>query len=82
MSLLTFCSTPRTLAECRDEGYTHHQLYNLVKRGFIVNLNRKDDWGRVQRGKGLFVVADPSERIGGTEFDLRTVTTTLTTAWR
>jgi hypothetical protein len=31
-----------------------------VKRGELVNQNRKDAWGRIRRGAGLFTVAAPA----------------------
>jgi len=44
--------------ECEAEGYTRDQVYAAVKRGELVNQNRRDAWGRIRRGAGLFTVAD------------------------
>ena len=60
MSLSDFCAIPRTMAEIESEGFTRHQVYGAVKRGELVNQNRKDAWGRTRRGAGLFTVAAPA----------------------
>lgn len=59
MTLAEFCALPRTMAEIENEGFTRHQVYGAVKRGELVNQNRKDAWGRIKRGAGLFTVAAP-----------------------
>ena len=60
MILADFCGIPRTMAEIEPEGFTRHQVYGAVKRGELVNQNRKDAWGRIRRGAGLFTVAVPA----------------------
>ncbi len=61
MSNLTeFCEIPRTMYEIEAEGFTRDMVYGAVKRGELVNQNRKDAWGRVRRGAGLFTVAAPA----------------------
>ena len=60
MSLAEFCALPRTLAEIENEGFTRDQVYGAVKCGELVNQNRKDAWGRIRRGAGLFTVAAPA----------------------
>lgn len=61
MSNLTdFCALPRTMYELEAEGFTRDQVYGAVKRGELVNQNRKDAWGRIRRGAGLFTVAAPA----------------------
>ena len=78
MTITNFCTSPRTMAEIVDEGYTKDMVYNAVKKGALVNLNRKDLWGRIRRGKGLFQIANESERVNKTSFD----TSGLAGAWR
>lgn len=58
MTLMQFCEIPRTMHECEAEGYTRDQVYAAVKRGQLVNQNRRDAWGRIRRGAGLFTVAE------------------------
>lgn len=60
MTLADFCALPRTMAEIENEGFTRDQVYGAVKRGELVNQNRKDAWGRIRRGAGLFTVAAPA----------------------
>jgi hypothetical protein len=60
MTLTDFCAIPRTMTEIENEGFTRHQVYGAVKRGELVNQNRKDAFGRVKRGAGLFTVAAPT----------------------
>ena len=60
MTLAEFCALPRTMAEIETEGFTRDQVYGAVKRGELVNQNRKDAWGRIRRGAGLFTVAAPA----------------------
>jgi hypothetical protein len=48
------------MAEIENEGFTRDQVYGAVKRGELVNQNRKDAWGRIRRGAGLFTVAAPA----------------------
>jgi hypothetical protein len=45
---------PKTMRELMADGWTRDQVYNAVKRGELVNLNRLDAWGRIRRGPGLF----------------------------
>ena len=59
-NLADFCAIPRTMYELEAEGFTRDQVYGAVKRGELVNQNRKDAWGRVKRGAGLFTVAAPA----------------------
>ena len=59
-NLAEFCALPRTMYELEAEGFTRDQVYGAVKRGELVNQNRKDAWGRVKRGAGLFTVAAPA----------------------
>lgn len=68
MTITNFCTQPRTMAEIVGEGYTKDMVYNAVKKGALVNLNRKDSWGRIRRGKGLFQIANESERVNKTPF--------------
>jgi len=51
MTLTNFCETPRTMVEIEAEGFTRDQVYGAVKRGELVNQNRKDAWGRIKRGE-------------------------------
>ncbi len=60
MILADFCALPRTMPEIEAEGFTRDQVYGAVKRGELVNQNRKDAWGRIRRGAGLFTVAAPA----------------------
>ena len=60
MTLADFCALPRTMAEIEAEGFTRDTVYGAVKRGELVNQNRKDAWGRIRRGAGLFTVAAPA----------------------
>lgn len=59
-NLADFCALPRTMYELEAEGFTRDQVYGAVKRGELVNQNRKDAWGRIRRGAGLFTVAAPA----------------------
>ena len=59
MTLIDFCEIPRTMVEIEAEGFTRDQVYGAVKRGELVNQNRKDAWGRIKRGAGLSTVAAP-----------------------
>jgi hypothetical protein len=59
-SLTDFCAIPRTMHEIEAEGFTRDMVYGAVKRGELVNQNRKDAWGRTRRGAGLFTVAAPA----------------------
>ena len=59
-NLSEFCEIPRTMHELEAEGFTRDMVYGAVKRGELVNQNRKDAWGRVRRGAGLFTVAAPA----------------------
>jgi hypothetical protein len=46
--------------EIEAQGFTRDMVYGAVKRGELVNQNRKDAWGRTRRGAGLFTVAAPA----------------------
>jgi hypothetical protein len=59
-NLSEFCEIPRTMHELEAQGFTRDMVYGAVKRGELVNQNRKDAWGRVRRGAGLFTVAAPA----------------------
>jgi hypothetical protein len=72
-NLAEFCALPRTMFELEAEGFTRDQVYGAVKRGELVNQNRKDAWGRVKRGAGLFTVAAPAATYDATA---------LVDAWR
>jgi hypothetical protein len=72
-NLAEFCALPRTMYELEAEGFTRDQVYGAVKRGELVNQNRKDAWGRVKRGAGLFTVAAPAATYDATA---------LVDAWR
>jgi hypothetical protein len=55
MNVIDFCETPRTMAEVLDAGFTRDQIYNSVKNGKLVNLTRRDAWGRTTHNRpGLF----------------------------
>ena len=56
-NLAEFCALPRTMYELEAEGFTRDQVYGAVKRGELVNQNRKDAWGRIRRGAGLHLQA-------------------------
>jgi hypothetical protein len=53
--LQDFCQEPRTMQELVDAGFTHHNVYNAVKRRELCNTKATDGWGRRQRGKGLYL---------------------------
>jgi hypothetical protein len=72
-NLAEFCALPRTMYELEAEGFTRDQVYGAVKRGELVNQNRKDAWGRIKRGAGLFTVAAPAATYDAAE---------LVRAWR
>jgi hypothetical protein len=72
-NLAEFCALPRTMYELEAEGFTRDQVYGAVKRGELVNQNRKDAWGRIKRGAGLFTVAAPAATYDATA---------LVDAWR
>jgi len=55
MNVIDFCETPRTMAEVLDAGFTRDQIYNNVKQGKLINLTRRDAWGRITHNRpGLF----------------------------
>lgn len=55
MTIINFCATPRTLGDLLEAGYTQNQVYNNVKAGKLVNLTRRDAWGRTRYNvPGLF----------------------------
>jgi hypothetical protein len=60
---LEFFNKPRTIKDAVDHGMTRDMVYNNVKRGTLINLKRKDAWGRTIKGNGLFIVpnATPTE---------------------
>lgn len=60
---LDFFNKPRTIKDAVDHGMTRDMVYNNVKRGTLINLKRKDAWGRTIKGNGLFIVpnATPTE---------------------
>jgi hypothetical protein len=58
ITLTDYCKEPRTMHECEEAGFTRDQVYAAVKRGQLVNQNRRDAWGRIRRGAGLFTVAE------------------------
>jgi hypothetical protein len=60
---LEFFNKPRTIKDAVDHGITRDMVYNNVKRGTLINLKRKDAWGRTIKGNGLFIVpnATPTE---------------------
>jgi len=57
--IIDFFNQPRTIKDAIDHGITRDMVYNNVKRGLLVNLKRKDAWGRTIRGNGLFIVPNP-----------------------
>lgn len=58
MNVIDFCETPRTMAEVLNAGFTRDQIYNNVKHGKLVNLTRRDAWGRTTHNRpGLFQAA-------------------------
>ena len=60
---IDFFNKPRTIQDAVDHGITRDMVYNNVKRGTLINLKRKDAWGRTIKGNGLFIVpnATPTE---------------------
>lgn len=59
MSIIDFCEIPRTMAQMIDAGFTRDQVYNNVKGGKLVNLTRRDSWGRTTHNRpGLFQAAE------------------------
>ena len=60
---LDFFNKPRTIKDAVDHGITRDMVYNNVKRGTLINLKRKDAWGRTIKGNGLFIIpnATPTE---------------------
>lgn len=53
--LQEFCAEPRTIKEIIQEGFTPNAVYMAVRRGQLVNLNAKDEWGRpTHRAAGSF----------------------------
>ena len=81
MTISDFCRVPRTMRECLDEGFTTHQVYNAVRKNELLNVNRKDAWGRIRRGPGLFVVRDESMRLDQLIVSTKDLATALA-AWR
>ena len=57
--MIDFFNKPRTIKDAIDHGITRDMVYNNVKKGLLVNLKRKDAWGRIVRGNGLFIVPNP-----------------------
>ena len=67
--LQSYFIKPITLNEAKKMGLTKDQIYNSVKKGWLVNIKRFDDWGRIIRGKGLFVIPENNEP----EYDTKTL---------
>lgn len=66
MSIIDFCEIPRTMAEVIDAGFSRDQVYNNVKNGRLVNITRRDAWGRtIYNRPGLFQAAESHD--GGFE---------------
>lgn len=61
MKLTDYCDRPRTMADILAEGYTRDQVYNAVKRGALINQARRDAWGRIHKGPGLYVRPDAAK---------------------
>ena len=57
--IIDFFNKPRTIKDAINHGITRDMVYNNVKKGLLVNLKRKDAWGRTVRGNGLFIVLNP-----------------------
>jgi hypothetical protein len=64
---IDFFNQPRTIKDAVDHGITRDMVYNNVKRGTLINLKRKDAWGRTMRGNGLFIVPNPTSTEISTE---------------
>ena len=59
MNIIDFCETPRTMDAVIDAGFTRDQVYNNVKSGKLVNLTRRDAWGRTMHNRpGLFQASE------------------------
>lgn len=58
MKLTEYCDRPRTMADIEAAGYTRDQVYNAVKKGRLINQARRDAWGRIHRGPGLYIRPD------------------------
>ncbi len=71
MTLENFCKTPKTMSQIKAEGYSSDMVYNRVKKGALVNINRQDEWGRMKHGKGLFQIADASKHQSESKFDAK-----------
>jgi hypothetical protein len=67
--LQSYFIKPISLDEAKKMGLTKDQIYNSVKKGWLVNIKRFDDWGRIIRGKGLFVIPENNEP----EYDTKTL---------
>lgn len=59
MNIIDFCEIPRTMSEVIDAGFSRDQVYNNVKNGRLVNITRRDAWGRtIYNRSGLFQAAE------------------------
>ena len=64
---LEFFSKPRTIQDAVNHGITRDMVYNNVNLGKLVNLKRKDAWGRTIKGNGLFIVPNATSTEISTE---------------
>ena len=64
---IDFFSKPRTIKDAVNHGITKDMVYNNVKKGTLINLKRKDAWGRTVRGNGLFIVPNATSTEISTE---------------
>jgi hypothetical protein len=64
---IDFFNKPRTIKDAVDHGITRDMVYNNVKRGTLINLKRKDAWGRTIKGNGLFIVPNATSTEISTE---------------
>ena len=62
-----FFNKPRTIQDAVDNGITKNMVYNNVKKGLLINLKRKDAWGRTIKGNGLFIVPNATSTEISTE---------------
>lgn len=59
MNIIDFCQIPRTMAEVIYAVFSRNQVYNNVKNGRLVNITRRDAWGRtIYNRTGLFQAAE------------------------
>jgi hypothetical protein len=64
---IDFFNKPRTIKDAVDHGITRDMVYNNVKKGTLINLKRKDAWGRTIKGNGLFIVPNATSTEISTE---------------